>query len=117
MILPLLLTGACNPPPEESRFMPSSSPARGKAAIQRVGCGSCHTIPGIDWPDGKAGPPLAGLSSRALIAGRLPNQPDILAAFIRDAPALLPGTSMPAMPLTEQESRDVASYLYEQGEH
>ena len=58
---------------------------------------------------------LAGFAGRGLIAGRLPNQPEILAAFVRDAPALVPDTNMPAMPLTEEESRDVAAYLYTLG--
>lgn len=93
--------------------MPIADPARGKLAIESVGCASCHTIPGIRWPEGKAGPALAGMSERAMIAGRLPNRPDVLAGFVRDAPSLVPGTTMPAMPLGEQEARDVAAYLYE----
>ena len=47
-----------------------------------------------------------------MIAGRLPNQPDMMTRFVRDAPSLLPDTGMPAMPLTEAEARDVAAYLY-----
>ncbi|MNW10173.1 hypothetical protein D3C71_2073330 [compost metagenome] len=47
-----------------------------------------------------------------MIAGRLPNQPDMMTQFVRDAPSLLPDTGMPAMPLTEAEARDVAAYLY-----
>ena len=42
-------------------------------------------------------------------------RPEVLAAYIRDAPALVPGSGMPAMPVTEAEARDVAAYLYEQG--
>ena len=56
-----------------------------------------------------------GLSERALIAGRLPNRPDVLAAYIRDAPSLVPSSGMPAMPVSETEARDIAAYLYEQG--
>lgn len=96
--------------------MPQADVERGREAIARVGCGSCHTIPGIRWPKGQTGPSLEGFAHRSLIAGRLPNQPDILAAFVRNAPALLPETTMPAMPLTEEESRDVAAYLYAIGE-
>lgn len=110
-LLPLLATG-CKPPPEERVEMALASPARGKVAIERVGCASCHTIPGIAWPEGKAGPILMGLDRRGLIAGRLPNRPEILAAFVRNAPALVPETTMPAMPLTRRESLDVAAYLY-----
>ena len=113
-ILPLLLlTAACKPPPEERQHMPIADAGRGKQAIERVGCGSCHNIPGVRWPKGEAGPALEGMTQRALIAGRLPNEPELLAAFVRNAPALVPRTTMPAMPLTEQESRDVAAYLYE----
>ena len=92
--------------------MALASPERGKAAIERVGCASCHSIAGIDWPKGKAGPPLRAMNGRSLIAGELPNRPEILAAFVRDAPALVPGASMPAMPLTRREALDVAAYLY-----
>ena len=95
----LLLASACKPPPEERQMMPLASAERGKQAIERVGCASCHTI--------------EGMSGRALIAGRLSNRPEVLARFVRNAPALVPDTVMPAMPLTEQESRDVAAYLYE----
>lgn len=92
--------------------MPQASVARGEAAIDRAGCGACHTIPGIRWPEGAVGPSLVGFAGQGLIAGRLPNRPDILAAFVRNAPAVLPGTTMPAMPISEQEGRDVAAYLY-----
>ncbi|MES2904271.1 MAG: c-type cytochrome [Pseudomonadota bacterium] len=113
----LLVVGACKPPPDQRYFMPMASAAQGKAAIERVGCGSCHTIQGIYWPQGKVGPKLDGLANRALIAGRLPNRPDVLASYIRNAPALLPGSSMPAMPVSETEARDIAAYLYQEGEH
>lgn len=95
--------------------MPFADASRGKAAIERVGCASCHSIPGIRWPKGKGAPALEGLAERALIAGRIPNEPQLLARFVRNAPAVAPGTTMPSMPLSEQESRDVAAYLYEVG--
>ena len=114
-ILPLLLV-ACKPPPDEQHFMPQASPARGKAVIAKVGCTACHTIPGIAWPEGAVGPALGEFADQALIAGKLPNRPDVLAAFVRNAPTVLPGTTMPAMPLSEGEARDVAAYLYALGD-
>ena len=45
-------------------------------------------------------------------AGWLENTPENLAAFVRDAPEAKPGSTMPAMPLTRDESFDVAAYLY-----
>jgi cytochrome c1 len=91
--------------------MPEADPARGLEAIARVGCGACHVVPGQRWPRGTVGPALAGFGERTLIAGRLPNRPDLLAEYVRAAPDVLPGTTMPAMPLTPAESRDVAAYL------
>ena len=116
VLIPLLcLAAACKPPPEQSHFMADADPEAGKAAIERVGCASCHTIPGVDWPKGKVGPSLDGLSGRGLIAGKLPNRPDVLSAYIRNAPGLVPGSGMPAMPVSVQESRDIAAYLYDIG--
>ena len=111
----LLPTMACKPPPDQRRFTAVADSAQGKSVIERVGCGSCHRIPGIAWPQGKVGPSLDGLAERALIAGKLPNRPDLLAGYIRNAPALVPGSGMPAMPVSEAEARDIAAYLYEQG--
>lgn len=116
ILLPLAFaTSGCKPPPDPQTPVTLASTARGKAAIERVGCAACHTIEGIAWPEGKTAPALAGFDRRALIAGRLPNRPDMLAAFVRDAPALVPGTAMPAMPLSKRESLDVAAYLYASG--
>lgn len=107
-----LLVASCKPPPSGEHHMPQSSPANGRTVIERVGCAACHVVPGIRWPRGGVGPSLAGFAEQTLIAGRLPNRPEILAAFVRDAPAIVPGTAMPAMPISETEARDVAAYLY-----
>lgn len=92
--------------------MPLADARHGLEVMRRVACGSCHRIPGLDWPEGSVGPPLDGFADQTLIAGRLPNRPDVLTAFVRNAPALVPGTTMPAMPMSEEEARDVAAYLY-----
>ena len=116
VLLPLLLlAAACKPPPDDGQFMPLASAERGRAVIDRVGCASCHTIAGIAWPRGGAGPVLDDFAGRGLIAGRLPNRPEILAAYVRNAPALVPGSVMPAMPVSERESRDIAAFLYQSG--
>ena len=107
-----LLLGACGDGSGPERTIAGADPARGLAVMERVGCAACHAIPGIDWPRGRAGPPLEGFAARPMIAGRLPNQPEVLTAWLIDAPALSPGTGMPPMPLTEAEARDVAAWLY-----
>lgn len=113
ILLPLVLAaGACVEAPDQRQFMPFADAARGERAIESAGCASCHTIDGIRWPQGRVGPRLQGFADRALIAGRVPNTPENLSAFVRDAPDLVPGTTMPAMPISEREARDIAAFLY-----
>src|SRR3546814_17962666 len=80
--------GACKAPPDERHHMPEANAERGRLVIERVGCGSCHSIPGIGWPKGKLGPHLADFASQGLIAGRLTNSPDVLSALVLNGPAL-----------------------------
>lgn len=68
-------------------------------------------MPGVDWPKGRIGPPLAGFGDRALIAGKLPNRAPGLAAFVRDAPSQVPEGGMPAVPMADSEARDIAAWL------
>lgn len=90
----------------------SAAVARGRQAAVDLGCGACHTMPGIGWPQGRAGPSLDGFAARAMIAGRLPSRPDVLAAYLRDPQALVPGTAMPAVPMTQGQADDMAAWLY-----
>jgi cytochrome c2 len=108
-----LIAGCDAPDMRPSRTEDRTAIARGRAAAERLGCGACHSLPGVDWPKGRVGPPLEGFASQAMIAGRLPNRPDILARFVRDAPSIVPGTAMPAIPMREADARDVAAWLLE----
>lgn len=111
-LLLALMLAACDGAPDEHPLMPGASAERGRAVAERVACASCHRIPGIEWPDGRLGPSLAGFADRGMIAGALPNRPDVLTAWVRNAPQLIPGTTMPAMPIDEKEAADIAAYLY-----
>ena len=109
--LPLGLC-ACADKTDAPRPIAGAEAARGLAVIERVGCAACHRVPGVDWPKGTVGGSLAGFADRSLIAGRLPNQPDVLVRWLRDAPSLSPETGMPPMPISDADARDVAAYLY-----
>jgi cytochrome c len=85
---------------------------RGERLISSVGCGRCHTIPGVRSANGLVGPPLNFFSKRTYIAGELPNTPDNLVRWLRDPPSIEPGTAMPNLGLSEQDARDIAAYLY-----
>lgn len=110
----LMILAACDPAPIEPPLADAASIARGKAAAQRLGCGACHELPGIDWPKGRIGPSLAGFGNRALIAGTLPNDLPRLAAFVADAPSQVPGSGMPAVPMDAGEAHDIAAWLQSQ---
>lgn len=111
MALALVLTG-CKPPPERAQAMPTANASHGLKVIRQTGCGACHQIPGLSWPKGRLGPNLDGFAERTLIAGELPNRPDLLSRWVRNAPGLIPGTAMPAVPMSKEDARDVAAYLY-----
>ena len=112
--LPLLAcVAACADKSDPPREIAGADPAAGLEVMQRVGCAACHVIPGIDWPHGLAGPSLEGFGDAPMIAGRFPNQPDVLTQWLIDAPSMSPETGMTAMPITDAEARDIAAYLYQ----
>jgi cytochrome c len=87
-------------------------PDRAAAAVRKYGCGSCHTIPGIDGANAVMGPPLNRFSRRSYIAGHLSNNPDLLIRWIRHPHSFKQETAMPEMGVGEQDARDIAAYLY-----
>ena len=102
---------ACDGPPDRTPMLGDASAANGLRLVAVKGCVACHTFPDVKWPRGGLGPSLEDFGRQGLIAGRLPNQPGVLMQFVRDAPALVPGTAMPTIPMTDQEARDVTAYL------
>ncbi|MGF7147330.1 cytochrome c551/c552 [Sphingomonas zeicaulis] len=92
--------------------MTGGSAERGKVAIERLGCGACHIIPGIDRANGRVGPSLRALASRAMIAGRLPNRPALLIAWVRAPEHVSPDTAMPDQRVSDSAAHDIAAYLY-----
>ena len=88
------------------------NPSRGRAAIERYGCGTCHTIPGVRGADALVGPPLSQVASRSYVGGVLTNSPENMIRWIRDPRAVDNLTAMPTLGVTDQDARDIASYLY-----
>lgn len=84
----------------------------GKRLITQYQCATCHVIPKVPGQNGESGPSLEHVGRLSYIAGGIPNQADNMVAWLRDPPALKPGTRMPSMGLSEQEARHMAAYLY-----
>ena len=106
------LTGCSNSTSRSAAIVTGGDPARGMAAISRYGCGSCHTVAGIDSAHGLVGPPLTGIRDRMYIAGLLHNAPENLIHWVRDPKSVNPKTAMPVLGLSEQDAADIAAYLY-----
>ena len=101
---------------------------RGRQVYSRSACIGCHKINGNPMSAGMVGPNLTHVGSRYTIAGALfANNTDNLVRWIKNAPAMKPGSLMPAIGtgeynpaikakvtmggLSDQQIADVAAYL------
>jgi cytochrome c len=117
LVAVLLAIPACNVATRGEREdyaarITGGSPSRGKDAIMRRGCASCHTIPGVAGADANVGPPLTRIGGRVYLAGVQLNTPENMAKWLKNPPAVDPKTAMPNVGLTDDEVRDVSAYLY-----
>jgi mono/diheme cytochrome c family protein len=84
---------------------------RGKRAINQYACVTCHEIPGIVGAHAPVGPSLAGVGSRVMLGGVLPNSPENMVLWLRFPQRAAPLTAMPELGLSAQDARDIAAYL------
>jgi cytochrome c oxidase subunit II len=83
----------------------------GRRVFERNACMNCHRVGGTP-ADGRFGPDLTHLMSRATIAaGAAPNTHDNLRLWIQDPSAIKPGALMPAMKLSDSDLDAVVSYM------
>lgn len=90
----------------------SGDPELGRSALVDYGCIACHAVPGVAGNHGDVGPPLAGFAQRRVIAGRLPNTPANLAAWVQNPQAVDPGNVMPDVGVTPADAEHITAYLY-----
>jgi len=83
----------------------------GKQVFQRNACMNCHAVGGTP-ADGRFGPDLTHLMSRATIAaGAAENTHDNLRLWIQDPSTIKPGALMPAMKLSDTDLDAVVTYM------
>ena len=112
-IIPLFALSSCNKDAERAAAeMTGGTPAKGRAAISRYGCSTCHTVPGVSGANGMVGPPLGQVASRVYLAGRLQNTPDNMILWIQNPQGVDDKTAMPNLGVSDADARDIASYLY-----
>jgi cytochrome c len=108
----LALTACFAASTEPTVSVPGGDASMGKQAITQYGCGACHTIPGVAGAHGNVGPPLSGIGDRAIIAGKLRNEPDNMLLWIEHPQSVWPGNAMPDMNVPDADARNIAAYLY-----
>jgi cytochrome c len=86
---------------------------QGRERIVYYGCGSCHTIGGIETANGTVGPRLTHFRSDRYIAGDLPNTPANAASWIEDPKRYEPHTIMPDLGVSSEDARAIVAYLLE----
>lgn len=101
---------------DEAAMVTGGDPLRGESMFIQYGCGSCHGLKHVRKATGAVGPPLDGIAIRAMIAGKLPNNPANLEHWIRDPQTVTPGTDMPDLNVGEQDARDITAFLYTRAE-
>jgi cytochrome c2 len=92
--------------------MTGGDPARGRDAMARYGCVTCHNIPGVTGAQGLVGPPLNRMASRSFVGGVLQNTPENMIKFIQHPRQVVTRSAMPDLNVTDEDGRDMAAYLY-----
>ena len=95
-----------------ARQLTGGEPDKGKLAIVKYGCDTCHNIPGVLTATATVGPPLSQVALRSYLAGRIDNTPENMIKWIRQPHSVDPQTAMPETGVTEGDGRDIAAYLY-----
>jgi putative membrane protein len=114
MLVAVLILNGCFPSDRRSearQLTGGGDPDRGKTALRRYGCGSCHSIPGVLAATATVGPPLDKLAMRSYLAGRIDNTPTNLIRWIRDPKSIDQKTAMPDVGVTDDDAKDMAAYL------
>lgn len=112
LIVLVLPSPACEDRMARAASATGGNPTRGREELQRHGCGSCHTIPGVPGATTLVGPPLDRIAKRAYIAGTLPNTPANMQRWVQHPQEVKPNNAMPEVPVTDEDARDMAAYLF-----
>jgi cytochrome c oxidase subunit 2 len=96
---------------EPARTPPDGSAASAGLEVYRMGaCVGCHAVRGVSG--GGIGPDLTHFGTRKTIAGgMLANTTENLARWLRNAPAVKPGSLMPEQKLSDAEVAALVAYL------
>lgn len=87
----------------------------GKALVTSKGCIACHTIAGVPGAVGTIGPALSDMGDPGkhpkIAGGVLDNNVDNLKKWLKDPPAVKPGTAMPNLNLSQTEIDNLVAFM------
>src|ERR1700689_2238869 len=96
---------------QQKTSVDDASAVAGRRVFERNACMNCHAVGGTP-ADGRFGPDLTHLMSRATIAaGAAENTHDNLRLWIQNPSAIKPGSLMPAMKLSDADLDAVVGYM------
>jgi cytochrome c2 len=113
LVLVLFLTFACKRAETvQALAEPAGNLERGSQLAAQYGCTICHTIPGVEGPQGTLAPTLQGVASRPTISfGAVQNTPSNLLRFIQNPASLNPQSSMPPIAMPPGDAQDLAAFV------
>jgi cytochrome c oxidase subunit 2 len=85
---------------------------KGRETFLSLACVGCHTVQGTS-ASGKVGPELTHVASKKSIAGGVLSPVDEanLTKWLKNPPAVKPGTLMPNLGLSDEQVRDIVQWL------
>lgn len=92
--------------------MTGGNPEVGRKKLAHYSCVSCHVIPGVPKGEGKSAQSLAHWSWRRTFLNTYKNTPENLEKWLQNPSHRKPGTTMPDLNISPQDSRDMAAYLF-----
>ncbi len=95
-----------------SKSSPEAADAeKGAELISELGCGACHTVPGVTGAESNVGPSLERIASRVYIVGMLRNTPENLQFWVQHPQSVVPGNVMPDIPMSDTAAHQITAYL------
>ena|SRR5450755_2245881 len=97
---------------ERGAKLTRGNPEVGRKKLGHYSCVSCHVIPGVPKGEGKSGPSLDHWNGRRTFLNTYPNTPENLEKWLDKPSHRKPGTNMPDIIVSPQDSRDMTAYLF-----
>jgi cytochrome c2 len=97
---------------ERGARLTGGNPESGRKKLVQHSCGTCHIISGVPNANGTTGPSLEYWSRRSKFLDNRPNTPENLEQWLEHSSRFKPGTGMPDMDVSPEDSRDMSAYLF-----